>query len=518
MPMAVCSRLADYEALESKLELQGAVRLQALSPAQIEHYLTATDSQTVRLAIAQDHDLQELAQSPLMLSLMSVAYRDVSPQALPQLADSAARHRHLFDNYVQQMFTRRFSDISAATAQTLPYTPEQTRAWLSQLAQNMSHHAQSIFLLEQLQPSWLPTRGSYWLYLLATRLGGLWLIWLIPMLLVIMLGIMLFNQLPLLNGIVQNVLIPLGGLGMMGITVTIMDGLRQSYLARYSYLEAKVKSWWYTMLNILGIIVMVTLLVTGILALFYGLWACLGGLAACLSSIPVALFFGLRGQWQRFNFDIRLVEGLRWSWRGFGWPFFVSMLLAGVIKIMSGIPLQFLSFPLVMGLVFGFIFGWQGKIMVTKTRPNQGMWLSLKNGLFLGFVSGGIFMGGWNGVIVGNLLWSSEPGLNLLASSMSQQYSSYSSSQLIFLSLSSFLVVASPAVFWFGWLDVWQHYCLRVLLWRWGVAPLQYVEFLDFAAERILLRKVGGGYIFVHRLLLEYFAGLRDSEGTEARR
>jgi len=26
------------------------------------------------------------------------------------------------------------------------------------------------------------------------------------------------------------------------------------------------------------------------------------------------------------------------------------------------------------------------------------------------------------------------------------------------------------------------------------------------AAERIFLRKVGGGYIFVHRTLLEYFA------------
>ena len=29
-----------------------------------------------------------------------------------------------------------------------------------------------------------------------------------------------------------------------------------------------------------------------------------------------------------------------------------------------------------------------------------------------------------------------------------------------------------------------------------------------FAAERILLRKVGGGYIFVHRLLLDYFVSL----------
>jgi hypothetical protein len=34
------------------------------------------------------------------------------------------------------------------------------------------------------------------------------------------------------------------------------------------------------------------------------------------------------------------------------------------------------------------------------------------------------------------------------------------------------------------------------------------VDFLDYATECILLRKVGGGYIFIHRLLQDYFAAL----------
>src|SRR5205814_8403011 len=34
---------------------------------------------------------------------------------------------------------------------------------------------------------------------------------------------------------------------------------------------------------------------------------------------------------------------------------------------------------------------------------------------------------------------------------------------------------------------------------------------LNYAAERILLRKVGGGYIFIHRLLLEYFSTLNSA-------
>ena len=31
---------------------------------------------------------------------------------------------------------------------------------------------------------------------------------------------------------------------------------------------------------------------------------------------------------------------------------------------------------------------------------------------------------------------------------------------------------------------------------------------LHYAADRIFLRKVGGGYIFIHRMLMEYFAAL----------
>ncbi len=60
----------------------------------------------------------------------------------------------------------------------------------------------------------------------------------------------------------------------------------------------------------------------------------------------------------------------------------------------------------------------------------------------------------------------------------------------------------------YGGLASFRHYVLRFLLWRAGSIPWNYPRFLDFAAERILLGKVGGGYIFIHRLLLEYFASL----------
>ncbi|HAH00516.1 MAG TPA: hypothetical protein DCL75_17070 [Ktedonobacter sp.] len=53
-----------------------------------------------------------------------------------------------------------------------------------------------------------------------------------------------------------------------------------------------------------------------------------------------------------------------------------------------------------------------------------------------------------------------------------------------------------------------QHVILRLFLWRAQCVAQNYRYFLNFASERVLLRKVGGGYIFVHRLLMEYFASL----------
>jgi|SRR5208337_1996165 len=56
-----------------------------------------------------------------------------------------------------------------------------------------------------------------------------------------------------------------------------------------------------------------------------------------------------------------------------------------------------------------------------------------------------------------------------------------------------------------------KHVTLRLILWCKRLAPLRYVRFLNYASDLLFLRRVGGGYIFVHRLLLEYFASLEES-------
>jgi predicted lipid-binding transport protein (Tim44 family) len=64
------------------------------------------------------------------------------------------------------------------------------------------------------------------------------------------------------------------------------------------------------------------------------------------------------------------------------------------------------------------------------------------------------------------------------------------------------------AALWYGGFDIIQHHTLRLILWYKGHTPCNYIRFLDYAAERIFLRKVGGGYIFIHRYLMEHFTSL----------
>ncbi len=65
-----------------------------------------------------------------------------------------------------------------------------------------------------------------------------------------------------------------------------------------------------------------------------------------------------------------------------------------------------------------------------------------------------------------------------------------------------------------GW-AVLRHFALRRLLHRRHVFPWHAQGFLDNATACILLQRVGGGYSFIHRLLLEYFANLDDGNAPE---
>lgn len=57
-----------------------------------------------------------------------------------------------------------------------------------------------------------------------------------------------------------------------------------------------------------------------------------------------------------------------------------------------------------------------------------------------------------------------------------------------------------------------QHFTLRRILYQKGRIPWNYAKFLDFASDRLLMKKIGGGYLFFHRMLLEHFAQMNPRQ------
>lgn len=64
----------------------------------------------------------------------------------------------------------------------------------------------------------------------------------------------------------------------------------------------------------------------------------------------------------------------------------------------------------------------------------------------------------------------------------------------------------------FGMLAVAQHIAPRFLLWLDGSTPSGDARLLDYYVDRIFLRRVGGGYIFIRRYQMEYFASLTEED------
>ena len=158
VPLVVCCRKEEYDALDGRLNLQSAVLLQPLTPEQIDGYLErlSPDLNALRETLRSDRELQEFAQTPLILSIMTLAYRGMPVEELQSLGSIGDRRRHLFKTYVDKMFER--------TGRTDPklYPKEDTIRWLSRLAQKMSEHGQTEFrIFTRMQTSLLETKTQH---------------------------------------------------------------------------------------------------------------------------------------------------------------------------------------------------------------------------------------------------------------------------------------------------------------------------------------------------------------------
>ncbi|MGB3291789.1 MAG: NACHT domain-containing protein, partial [Phormidesmis sp.] len=160
----VCSRIKDYLALPERLQLRSALYLQPLTTDQIHQYLDEAGSQleAIKTLLQEDAALQELARSPLTLSIMTLAYQGKSLADIPQTGSLEERRRHLLEVYVKRMFQRK--------GLRRTYPDDKVIRWLTWLAKQMVRKSQTVFLIESVQPDWLPTKLDRRFYEIGIRI------------------------------------------------------------------------------------------------------------------------------------------------------------------------------------------------------------------------------------------------------------------------------------------------------------------------------------------------------------
>jgi hypothetical protein len=90
-----------------------------------------------------------LAETPLMLSIMVLAYKDRKVDRLVNSGNIEEERKHLFDRYISQMLERSTRIVDSALPQ------QQTLHHLSWLARTMIQHNMITYQIESMQPSWL---------------------------------------------------------------------------------------------------------------------------------------------------------------------------------------------------------------------------------------------------------------------------------------------------------------------------------------------------------------------------
>lgn len=148
-----------------------------------------------------------------------------------------------------------------------------------------------------------------------------------------------------------------------------------------------------------------------------------------------------------------------------------------------------MMFGLIRGVLFGFVFGLlSGKhgseVISSNSEPNYGIHQSIQTAII------------------------SSCGAGIITSSVA--YLALGTEIGILTSILVGIALAVMLFFSFGGIGITNHYLIRFLLSKSGKIPTHYVNFLDYARELKLLRRVGSGYIFVHRYLLEHFAEISN--------
>ncbi len=578
-PLVVCSRLTEYLLFPPRILLQRAIVVQPLKIEQVETFFkkAGTNFAAIYQLLRGDLRLYGLITTPLMLHIITLAYKNKSSVDLLRLDSSTQRYHSILATYVEQMLQRH----------PLENTPQQLTDHLTSLAKNMLQQGNSFFYIEHLQPAWIPTNSWREVYRwLAVLLPGI-VIGALPGLLFTILfnqgnltllqqntvygmimGCLLSNKQPTAlsarpspssptpSSLVKGVSLQIAL--FVSLTTLLWVGTHQGWIAGLicglllGTLSLPIQKLLQRpnrsphpmrnpqpdrLLNRLfptehlknSLPIGLACGFTSIIALLLNATAPTNTLTdfftfslnSCLLNIVLATLLSLL--LKNNTGLISCADIVSWSWKRFFSAFniidvFLNLFLGVIIGIIVGSNQLFqgnlstvvtsalgsaMLITISIRLVTAIFQGLASNKLSDHYRrvPNEGMKRSVFHGsvsFALGLV---IFAGVALIISILSLLSISGPAALANLSSLQSSLSRGLMNALLLAPAGGLLLALT-----FGWLASWQHAILRLILRITHVLPLKLSPFLNDATKSVLLRRVGGGYLFVHRTLLEYFA------------
>jgi GTPase SAR1 family protein len=411
--MIVACRVDDYTGLGEVLNFGSAIDILPLSPTDIDEYLkiATTNLESLREAVSKDHILTSLLDTPLMLYVAAMAYRDREVERDLLIGSMARRRDQLWQTYLSEM-TKRRRNPQDEYAGNPRFPPSRTARYLEFLASAMTRRGAVEFNPSELRSKWLPAPwDSVLLSFTALRA-------------VFVLGILNFAD---------------------WLFYTSKGGIA-----------------------------------SGVLGIIFGTFSAIGGFAILLR---FASYSAVNWKWS-WSHAARTVFALVCC----GAAVSIALILGGRTAVVFGC-----LWGLCAGLMLASVIGWRPIEDRSEIRKQVRVWNIFRIRIVTLWA-----------VILAIVLW-----LGPIARTHHINYRSPAAS----IGITSCVGVALAAAF-FSLELLLDHYSSQVIMVCTKMLPLRMTEFLVHADERILLRRVGVHYRFLHLTLRDHLAGIREEPQT----
>lgn len=506
--MVACCRLLEYQSLVTHLQVREAILIHQLTDAQVARYLelAGDNLKSLRKLLQEDDQLRGMARNPLMLSIMALAYSGHSSDDDDVLHTGASnRKQHLFDVYINRMLAQQL--IGKPSSYKTPYGNRQLLRWLSWMARQMKSQSQTIFLIESLQPFNLGNRRLQLAYVVLYAGLASFLVSIVPFI-----GFGPDLCLYLLLVLIVTSIITLQMYPRLAHTSATKSRLNPDSPPDIKFAPLRMVKHalipFRSLYAVLYTLYLQNLFDPKIIPIYAAQWSLKQALRFARDTLlPILLFLSLSA----FGPVLLLkIPGIKDN--------HLLSLLPNIVSSTAGIALIifiiFFLFPSFM------LSGIKISTDIKETSlPNQGIRTSMLSTPLLTLI------GAISSMPLVLLLFflAALFCFNVFSVVSSEVISQISINERIALFeaasickellvsriwILQYVLAAGASLAVFPASPCLKHLSLRLLLAFAGLSPFNYSRFLDYSASRLFLRKVGGGYIFVHRDLLEHFAAM----------